>query len=217
MSASTRIDFVKETSYTFEIDIVDDDGEPVPLADLEGASAEFFLRTSPSSNVDVLHFTTADPDHLAFKPNEAALILKFAANDTASVAVGAYSYRVLLVLADGRSPDIIEWSPFDVGLGGVAEDAPPVFENTVALDHNFELDDALRYMSPGGTPIANAQVRVYLKSDYDAKLYSNAVGKTITKSDGRWKDPVLVTPGYTYVIQFTKPNEFGPDTATVIA
>lgn len=216
MSASSRITFVKETSYTFEIDIVDDDGEPVALADLESASAEFFLRTSPDSNTDILHFTTTDAAHLAFKSNAAALILKFAADDTENVDIGAYSYRVLLVLADGRSPDIIGWSPFDVTLGGISEDAPPAFDNTVALNHDYELSDALRYMTPGGSPIAEAQIRVYLKSDYDARRFSNAVGKTITKADGRWKDPVQVIPGYTYVVQFTKPNEFGPDVTTVV-
>ncbi len=215
MAAGSRINFVKETSYTFEIDIVDDDGEPVELSELEGASAEFFLRTSPTSNVDVLHFTTADPAHLAFKTNAAALILKFAVSDTEDVDVGLYSYRVLLVLADGRSPDIIDWSPFEITLGGIAEAAPPVFENTVALDHNYELSDSLRYMSPGGTPIANAQIRVFLKSDYDARRFSAAVGKTTTKSDGRWQNPILLTPGYTYIVQFTKPNEFGPDTTSV--
>lgn len=214
--ASTRITLVRNSSKTFEIDIVDDDGVPLPLADLAGASADVYVRTAATSNVDVLHFSTADAAHLAFKETEAVLTLVFAADDTAAIDLGAYVYRVVLTLADGRTPDIIPWSPFDLVLGGVAAVTPPVFDNTAVVDHDFDLPGNLRYMSPGGTPIENAQVRVYRKTDYDARLFNAPVGITETDAYGKWKQPVLVAPGYTYVVQFLKQNEYGPDVTTIV-
>lgn len=91
------------------------------------------------------------------------------------------------------------------------------FDNTIAIDQNYGSLDALRYMTPGGSCIDGAQIRVYLKSDYDARKLNCPVGITITKADGRWKDPVLVVPGFTYTVRFEKPNYFGPDTVDIIA
>jgi hypothetical protein len=216
--ASSRINFIRGTACTFEINIVDEDGEPLELSELEDATAEFFLRTSSTSNVDVLHFTTsANPTRLKFKTNEAVLALTFTGPDTSALTLATYAYKVLLVLADGRAPNIIEWSPFDLSLGGVSEVTPPVFDNTVKVDHDYDLTDSLRYMTLGGTPIGDAQIRLYLKSDYDARHLDHPVGVTVTNAFGRWRDPILVTPGFSYVVLFTKPNEFGPDVATITA
>jgi hypothetical protein len=94
---------------------------------------------------------------------------------------------------------------------------PPPFTNTVKIDHNYNLSDALRYMTPGGSPICDAQIRVYKKEDYDAGLLDQAIGATLTRPDGRWLNPILVNPGYTYAIVFQKPNEYGPDKVEVVA
>lgn len=94
---------------------------------------------------------------------------------------------------------------------GVMAEPPPTFTNTVKLDHNYNLSDALRYVTPGGSGIGEAQVRVYKKEDFDAGRLDAPVGITMTKADGRWVMPVLVNPGYTYTVQFYKPNEYGPD------
>ncbi len=93
----------------------------------------------------------------------------------------------------------------------------PAFTNTVKIDHNYGLSDALRYVTPGGSPICDAQVRVYKKEDYDAGRLDQAVGTTLTRQDGRWCNPILVNPGYTYVIVFQKPNAYGPDRVEVTA
>ena len=90
------------------------------------------------------------------------------------------------------------------------------FEQSVALNHHHGLPDNLRYVTAGGTPIRDAQVRIYFKSDYDAQQLRAPVGVTTTDPSGRWKDPIFVQPGFTYVVQFFKPNDFGPDTATIV-
>jgi hypothetical protein len=212
--ASSRIDFVRGSSRQIEVDLVDDDGEPFPLEDLEDAVAEFFLRVAPSGG-DTLHFTS--PTGIAFKPNESALILTFSPADTTALALLIYVFQVKVTLEDGTVKFPIDWSPFDLNLGGVADPAEPVFDETTAINHDYGLPDDLRYMTPGGSPIENAQVRVYLQSDYAAGNFASPVGVTSTKADGRWLHVIMVRPGFTYVVQFNKPNEFGPDTATIVA
>lgn len=213
--ASSRIDFVRGTSRVIEVELVDDVGERVPLEDLEGSIAEFFLRVAPSSG-NTLHFTSPS-DNLSFKTNEAALVLDFAPGDTAALALLVYVFQVKITSATGGITYPIDWSPFDLNLGGVADPAEPVFDATTAVNHNYDLTDNLRYMTPGGSPITNAHVRVYLQSDYTTGNLATPVGVTTTKADGRWTHTIMVIPGFTYVVQFHKPNEFGPDIATIVA
>lgn len=215
--AATRIDFTQGSSRSFDIDLVDEDGEPIAVAQLENAVAEFFLREDPDSVINVLHYTTPDENHLTFIPYEASLRLKFSPGDTNPLTLGLYVFRVKVTLEDGSVYYPVDWSPFDLNLGGVAEPAQPVFDETTALNHNYGLDDALRYMTPGGSPIANAHVRVYYQADYVAGSLGSPVGTTTTKADGRWVYTLMVRPGFTYVVQFQKPNEYGPDIATVVA
>ncbi len=215
--ASNRLTIVQGTSRTFEIDLVDDQGASIDMARLVGASAEFLVREQPTDVVNVLRFTTDDPAHLAFRKDRPALTLVFLPEDTTNVPVQSYLFQLKVTLVDASVLDVIEWSPFDVTLGGATAPTPPVFDNTVKVDHDWGLPDALRYMTSGGTPIANAQIRVYFKSDYDAGRLTTPVGVTQTNSYGRWVDPVLVAPGYSYTVQFFKPEEFGPDTAVITA
>lgn len=93
---------------------------------------------------------------------------------------------------------------------------PPPFPNTVALNEDYGASNQLQYKDPDGEPIADAQVRVYKKVDYDLENFEAAVGVTTTDADGCWVDPVTVEAGYTYVVQFFKPGSFGPDTTEVV-
>lgn len=215
--STARINLIRDTDETFIIDIVDEDGQPYDTDDLVGAEVEFLLRENPTDVVNVIEWTTTlDPDSLVLLGNTISLI--FVAADTTALDIKVYWFEVNITLADSTVlPPIIEWSPFDLNLGGAAHPEPPVFTNTVQLDEDYGATDALRYMTPGGTPIEDAQIRVYLKSDYDAGALSTPVGLSKTNAFGRWHNPVLVSPGFTYTIQFFKPNNFGPDVTEVVA
>lgn len=215
--STARINHIRGTNEVFEIAIVDENGNAFPEAQLLGAVVDFKLRTEPTALTDIIHWTsTANPTHLTL--NHSTICLVFAPEDTAALTVAVYSFQVSVTLAnDVVLPPIIEWSPFDLNLGGTSQPEPPVFTNTVKVDHNYGIEDALRYMTPGGSPIANAQVRVYYKSDYIAGRLSTPVGVTTTTNFGRWTAPILVLPGFTYTVQFFKPNEFGPDKAEIVA
>jgi hypothetical protein len=215
--STARINLIRDTDETFIIDIVDENGQPYDATELVGAEVEFLLREAPTDIVDVIKWTTTlDPDSLVLLGNTISLI--FVAADTTALDIKVYYFQVTITLADSTVlPPIIEWSPFDLNLGGTAAPEPPVFTNTVQLDEDYGATDALRYMTPGGSPIENAQIRVYYKSDYDAGTLDTPVGVSKTNAFGRWNNPVLVTPGFTYTVQFFKPNDFGPDTTEVVA
>ena len=93
---------------------------------------------------------------------------------------------------------------------------PPPFPNTVSLTEDYPTVDNLRYITAGAEGVADAQVRVYKKTDYDQGRLTLIQGQTTTDANGRWKVPVLVEAGTTYVIYFQKPHAYGPDTAEVV-
>lgn len=215
---SNRIQIVRGTADTREIDLVDDNGEPLTLDIIAGASAELLVRANPAVTTNAIDFTTTGtPASLAFIPGQAVMSLSFVPADTSGLALQEYFYQLTITSASGAPSVFIEWTPFDVILGGSATPQPPPFPNTVKIDENFRLPNDMTYMTPGGSPIVNAQVRVYLKSDYDAGKLDTPIGITTTNAFGGWQNPVLVQTGFTYVARFEKPNEFGPNTKEFFA
>lgn len=214
---TNNISFTRGATESFEIGIVDENGEYLSPHRLKGATAQFILKTAPDTILVILSFDTTDPVHLELKAHCSKLRLSFLPADTSGLALAVYTYKVGVTLADGTPYDVIEWSIFDINLGGISEPPPPVFNNTVKVDHNWQLPDNLRYVTPGGTPIADAQIRIYYKSDYDAGRLEHPIGITQTNCHGRWAEPLLVLPGYDYTIRFEAANRFGPDVVTITA
>lgn len=94
--------------------------------------------------------------------------------------------------------------------------APPALSNTVKIDHNYGNFDALAYFSLSGTPVENAAIRVFKKSDFDQGNNQAPLAFTRTNSRGRWVDPVFLTTGYSYVIEFAKESAYGPDHVEIV-
>jgi hypothetical protein len=215
---SNRIEVIRETSFRKTIDLVDTNGQVLPTDVLIRATAEFLVRTSPDARTDALRLTTSNtPAGLAFRPERAALDLAIEPSDTMALNLQTYFYRLRVTLIDGTVSDAIPWSPFNVTLGGSSEPPPPPFNNTIKIDQNFRLPNDLAYISPAGSPIENAQIRVYLKSDYDAGNLGSPISATTTNAFGGWVNPILVNSGYTYIARFEKPKEWGPDTKEFFA
>lgn len=201
---------------TVDISLSDESGRGLSGDLLLGATATFMLREDATDAVNVLRFTSVDnPSRLAISPLESFLRLILQSEDTAALALGRYYYKIEVTRSDAQTFDAIEWAPFDVVLGGSADVTLPAFDATVKLDHDYGLPGDLSYYSPGGSPIPEAQVRVYYKTDYDAGKLDSPVGITMTTAAGTWMNAILVPPGYDYVVRFEKPNEFGPDVARV--
>jgi hypothetical protein len=215
---SNHISLVRGVSETFEVALVDGNNEPLALADLVDATAEFLLRVLPEDVSNILRFTTTDnPTSLSFKANEAGVALSFTSNNTAALALGVYFYQLQVTRSNGDVLNVIPWSMFELNLGGAATTPLAPFDNTVKIDHDYQLPDDLAYMTPGGTPIADAQVRLYYKSDYIAGRLEAPIGITMTNANGRWMTPILVVPGNVFIVRFEKPGEWGPNTQEIFA
>lgn len=214
--ASNRLRIVQGEALTFNVYLTDAAGNAISGERLLNASVIFRVRATPPG-ADVVMYMTPDPERIDVKATDSSVQITLSAIDTAAIALGSYFYQIRLALTDGEVAYPIDWAPVDVGLGGAADPAPPTFLNTVKLNHNYTLSDDLRYMTPGGSPIENAQIRVYYKSAYDAGNLASPVGVTTTDPNGRWVTSILVLPGYDYVVMFFKPSEYGPDVATVTA
>ncbi len=111
--------------------------------------------------------------------------------------------------------------------GNIAEDdAPLPFKagnnpvkaptmHFVALGADYQEPARFKYVSPAGTPIEGAIVRVYRKVDYLTGKLDKVIGTSRTDAYGKWA-PVFVEPGNTYTLVFHKPESWGPDTAEVV-
>ncbi len=203
--SSVTVKLIQGVDKDVDLLAVQDDGTPIDL------TSATLIETIRNGDGDVV--LTKNPR--ITDPINGRYTLSFKAIDTARLQLGTYLHDVKASWPPSTTLSIIDPSFFVVTLGGVTSTPPPAFSNTVSIDQNWELSDSLRYMDAGGNPIDAAQIRVYLKSDYDAGNLAAPVGSTLTTADGRWKDPVLVIPGYTYVVRFEAPNRFGPDTATI--
>jgi hypothetical protein len=87
--------------------------------------------------------------------------------------------------------------------------------NRARVDHDYGGVDALRYLAPGGTPIPQAEIRIYLQPDYAQGRTTTPYAILMTRDDGRWVTPAYLPVGANYVIQFFKPSGYGPDIITI--
>ena len=120
-------------------------------------------------------------------------------------------YRIRTLDKFGNTAEDDAPTPFQAGNDPV--EAPDL--HTIALDHNTGGQNTYQYVSEGGSPIMDATVRVYKKTDWDTNKLDQVIGSTVTTATGGWASPVFVQAGETYTIVYNKVYEFGPDTAEV--
>lgn len=101
------------------------------------------------------------------------------------------------------------------GAGPWTGPSSPVGTGDTAVDHNTGGADNLRYLSPTGTPIDNGSIVAYLTAEYDAKNYTNPIGATTSRSDGRFSAPLMLDAGVSYTIMFYKQGFFMPTVAVI--
>lgn len=87
----------------------------------------------------------------------------------------------------------------------------------VMVNHNFEGEDTLRYLTPGGVGIPAARIRIFKEADFLAGRLELAVATLLTDDEGRWEAPVFLESGLSYVIHLQKEDAgYGPDKVTII-
>ncbi len=82
----------------------------------------------------------------------------------------------------------------------------------VLVNHNYGGTDALSYKTSGGSGIDNANIYVFIKTDYDSNNTGNAfiVAKTTTNVAGQWVSNLMLDPTV-YTLVYFKQGYFGPD------
>jgi hypothetical protein len=91
-----------------------------------------------------------------------------------------------------------------------------VLFDTVMVNHDIQEFDYLRYLAPNGDPIDSAEVYLFKKSEYASDKFDNALGRTLTRADGRWQEAIPAQAGDTYTVVLFKQGEFGPDTIDIV-
>lgn len=81
-----------------------------------------------------------------------------------------------------------------------------------AVNHDTGGSDNLRFVTALNVGIDNADIKAYLKSDYDAgnlsEIYVKA--RTITDINGRWEHSIYLDSGNTYTIVAYKQGAYDP-------
>lgn len=97
----------------------------------------------------------------------------------------------------------------------IGQSIPIIGEGTISIDHNFGATDNYR-VTASGTPLADVDIRAFVKTDYDNGLRANKhiVGQTKTGTNGRWVSVIRLDPG-DYVLEFSKPGQYRTATVTV--
>lgn len=212
MASSTALFIDKGASRTIDLTILNDQNQPF---DLTGATITFIVKATASDLDPILIQKLSSNNTQILITNVLGGLAQvfLLPGDTSTLPEKNYVYKVFVDVGENEYI-IIDWSIFQVKVDG-AIFAAPVFTNTVKLDHNFGSADAFTYKTSGGSPIQDAQIRVYYKTDFDTGNLNAPIAFTLTDSFGHWISPVFVFPGFTYTLQFMKPNEFGPDTVEI--
>lgn len=97
-----------------------------------------------------------------------------------------------------------------------AAGVPPTVSSTMMVDQDYGAPGALRYQDAAGAPLEGASIRVFRKTDFD--LGNTAVALAVTQTDaaGNFVDPIFLTAGFTYVVQFFKEGISGPDHTEIV-
>jgi hypothetical protein len=84
---------------------------------------------------------------------------------------------------------------------------------SVEVDQDYGGTEELAYKTDEGIGVDNAQLRIYLQTDYDQGLTdsSHIVAATLTDVNGHWVKPLMLDPE-TYVLYAYKQGYYGPDT-----
>lgn len=89
---------------------------------------------------------------------------------------------------------------------------PTTGEGCVRVDHDHGEQSALVYQAEDCCPISGATIKAFLKDDWDNGLRTDAYVKATSQTDatGAWVWAMQLDPA-TYVLQFEKLGEYGPD------
>lgn len=128
--------------------------------------------------------------------------------DTAAAAGDPWSIALPGAYAAGTAGYIIGTN-LDAAVSGVSGGS-----GNTPVNHDTGGSDVLAYKTDGGAGIEAATVQAYVKSEYDAGVFTLR-GITTTNALGEWNTNLMLNSGVEYTIVFYKPGAYGPDTKDV--
>ena len=84
------------------------------------------------------------------------------------------------------------------------------------VDHNFGSIDALQFVTESGAAIPDAEIRIFKSPDFIAGRRDVPLFIVQTRTDGRWKRPVYLEAGMSYVLLFDKTSAYSSDPITIV-
>lgn len=211
MISTVNVSFIRGSEYTANFIAANPNGTYINLY-----KAKIYQRVLNADKDVVLTRTSVNPNQIRITDyTTGRYSIFYRSLDTLGLALGTYKHDVTATLHDGNSLVLVPTALFVLTEGGVDAPTVPVVSNTISINHNHGGQDKFQYLTPGGSPISEADVRIYTEEDYLKNKLGSPVGSTMTSLDGRWKDAIPVSIGLNYIIQFFKHNEFGPDTVLI--
>lgn len=92
---------------------------------------------------------------------------------------------------------------------------PAYEESQVKVNHDYPTPGALTYVTPAGVGVSGAVIRIFRADDYDLNTTAPPVAVTMTVEGGRWQNNIYLTPGYPYILLYSKEGLYGPDSARI--
>lgn len=143
---------------------------------------------------------------------------------TANYAVGQY-FILVEATVDGQTPSAsvsfqlvsdelsLEETFQEIQL--IGDSILIVGQGSVSIDHNYGSTDNYRVIA-NGTPLADVNVRAFVKTDYDLGRKANQyiVGQTVTGTDGRWRSVIRLNIGE-YTLEFSKKGAYRTTTTNI--
>lgn len=173
------------------------------------------VNWQPSTEVDIASYILERADNLTGAPWVQLVIVPHVIPgpnwDVPSLtffyldATGDTTKYYRLIAIDTVAQYSVPSTPFQ------AVSTAPAIPNIVKVDHNYGFPGSLRYQTAGGIPVESAIIRVYRKTDFDLGNTETPLAITMTNVQGNWVNPISLTTGFTYTVQFAKEGLYGPD------
>lgn len=79
------------------------------------------------------------------------------------------------------------------------------------VNHDYPNIRDFLVLNEDSTPILDAEIRIYDQVEFEAGNLDTWVGSTTTDEDGKWRDPVELPDGGSWIVWVQKYTLYGPN------
>lgn len=78
------------------------------------------------------------------------------------------------------------------------------------VNHDYPLENSMLVTDVEGNPIQDAYIRIFSLQAFEAGDVDTWEAQTLSDSEGKWVDPIVLEDGRSWVVHFSKPSGYGP-------